>query len=920
MWMSVKAGLRALLRGRAVEHELDEELADFMDASAAEKMRRGMAEHDAQRAARIEMGSTNAVKHGIRSVGWEIRMEIFWKDVRQSVRALLRTPGFTAIAVLSLALGIGANAAIFSLLKQVLLAQMPVREPKQLVLFGKSTGGGINGGIDLGVNDHFTYDFAQQLAKAPGPFEGVASYASMLPTTSVRISSQTAATQERTMLVSGNFFSVLGLRPMLGRAIGPADTQTPGSSPVLVVSYRFWQQQLSASPDVLGRAITVNGTTYTIVGVLPEAFQGLRRELSPPDLWLPLTMSESIMQFQGMFQPRSIYFLHMLARRKAGDSLASDQAWLDRQMRDYVKAGEGGNIPRDRQQEIERITSKLTPGAQGVQVLGQQYGDSLGILMGVVGVVLLIACANLANFLLARAVARQRETATRLALGSTRGRIVRQSLVEALVLSLAGGASGIVVAFTASRALIAFVAQSATYTALSPWPDRTVLLFTLGISLAAGVLFGLAPALEAARSGAGPALHAGARTSGATGGRARRLWPRALVTAQIMLSLLLLVAAGLFLGTLRNLSTQDLGFERTQLLLAEFDPHLAGYTPEQVPALNARLIERIEATPGVRGAALSATPPISFGAWHSSIHPAGYTPGPKEDMGSTLNRVSGRYFETVGIPMAVGRAIAPSDTATTMKVAVINQTVANKFYPHGDAVGHMLEIDIDTVEGPWLIVGVARDSKAGQLRSETPRMVYMPLAQIRGKKGEGINDSIANTIEVRVTGDPEKAIASLHAAVASVDPNLPLLRVRTIEQHLEGFMSHEMLISRLTAIFAGLALLLACIGVYGVMSFNVARRNNEIGVRIALGATSGGVQWMVLRESLMLLAVGLMLGLPLTVMAVRLIRAQLFEMSPYDPATFATAVAVLAAITVLAAWIPARRAARVSPMEALRCD
>lgn len=920
MWRSLKAGLRGLLRTGAVERELDEELAEFAEASRADKIRRGMTETEARTAARAEIGSTNAVKHHIRSVGWELRMEILWKDVRQGVRALLRTPGFTAIAVLSLALGIGANAAIFSLLKQVLLEQMPVRSPQQLVLFGKSTGAGILGGVDLGTFDQFTYDFARQLEKDPGPFDGVAGYSSLAPTVSFRAASDAPAAQVQTTLVTGNFFTVLGAHPMLGRLLGPADAQTVDGNPVAVVSYRFWQRELSSDNSVVGRTVTVNGTPFTIIGVLPQSFNGLRRELTPPDLWMPLTMTRTAMQQPGMLEPRSLYFLHMLARRRVGDNLAGDQAWLDRQVRQYVKAGEGATIAPDRIQEIERLHVQLMPGAHGVQVLGGQYGDALGILMAVVGVVLLIACANLANFLLARAVTRQRETATRLALGSTRARIVRQSLIEALLLSAVGGALGLGVAFGASRALIALVAHDAAYTALSARPDTTILLFTVGVSLAAGLLFGLAPALETAHSQAGPALNSSARTVGASGGRARRWWPKALVTAQIMLSLLLLVSAGLFLRTLRNLSAQDLGFERTHLLLAQFEPRLAGYTAEQVPALNARLLERIAAAPGVRGAALSAAPPISFGAWQSSIHPSGYTPGPKEDLSSVLNRVSGHYFETVGIPMVSGRAIAPTDTATTLKVAVINETVAKKFYPRGDAVGHMLKVDIDTVEGPWLIVGVARDSKTGNLRGETLRMVYMPLAQIRGKKGEGIDDGIANTIEVRVAGDPQKAVAGLRAAVAGVDPNLPLLQVRTIEQHLETFMSHETLISRLTAIFAGLALLLACIGVYGVMSFNVARRNNEIGVRIALGATGGGVQWMVLRESLALLAAGLALGLPLAVLAGRLVRAQLFEMSPYDPTTLAVAVAVLAAITVLAAWLPARRASRVNPMEALRCD
>ena len=387
-----------------------------------------------------------------------------------------------------------------------------------------------------------------------------------------------------------------------------------------------------------------------------------------------------------------------------------------------------------------------------------------------------------------------------------------------------------------------------------------------------------------------------------------------------MFCLLLLVGAGLFLRTLRNLEDQDFGFERTHLLIAEFAPELAGYKPEQAPALNQRLIERLSAIPGVRSAALSEAPPISFGSWSSSFSASGYTPAPKEDMNSVLNRVSGQYFETAGISIVAGRAIAPSDSANSMKVAVINETIAGKFFPKGDAIGHKVKIDIDTVEGPWQIVGVARDTIAGNPRDNPARMVYIPLAQIAGKHGEGIDESFADTIILRTAGDPTSTISGLRSAIAGIDPNLPILQVRTMQEHLETFMSQETLESRLTAIFAALAVLLAAIGLYGVMSFNVARRSNEIGIRIALGASGGGVQWMVLRESLALLAAGLVVGIPSALAAARLVRAQLYQMSPFDPVIFMGATIGIAAVTVLSAWLPARRAAAVDPMTALRCE
>ena len=424
------------------------------------KLRRGMPAEQAARAARVEMGSSNAVKHHIRSATWESRMEIFLRDLKYCVRGLLRSPGFTLIAVLSLALGIGANTAIFTLIKQVLLEHLPVRDPQQLVTFGPSHGGGILGGIDLGTADMFTYDFARQLE------------AESRPIPRRRRLRQRFANGERSPLqhrrqplqipanlVSGNFFDVLGAAPLLGRAIAPFDAATPDSNAVAVISHHFWQQSLSSDPAVIGKTISINATPFTVIGVMPEAFHGITQELEPPDIWVPITMIQEILLEPDMLEPRMLDFMHMVARRGPHSQLAADQAWLDRQIRDYVRAGEGASITPARQQEIEHINVRLVSAAHGVSRLRSRYGDSLKILMAIVAVVLLIACANLANFLLARAIARQREVATRLALGSSRGRIIRQSLLEALLLSLSGGVFGLALAFAATRALIAFVAR-----------------------------------------------------------------------------------------------------------------------------------------------------------------------------------------------------------------------------------------------------------------------------------------------------------------------------------------------------------------------------------------------------------------------------------------------------------------------------
>jgi predicted permease len=949
---NVAAGVRSLMGRKRVEGEMDEELRGFLEASAEDKKRAGMTPEEAARAARVEMGSANAVKHRVWSARWESTLEGLLQDTRVSARMLAKTPGFTAIALLSLALGIGGNTAIFTLINQVMLHNLPVRDPEQLVTFGNSNSAGIAGGIDIGSYSLFPWYFARQLQADPGPFQGIASYCSFSDQVSIRLpaadgatASNAAAVLARASLVSGNYFDVLGAQPFMGRAISLADDSTPGSGAVVMLSHHFWQQSLSSDPAILGKTININGTPFAVIGVMPEAFHGVKQDLEPPALWTPVSMQTVVLTTPSLLTANDgAYFLNVFGRLSAQaasnkGALAQSQNWLDQQIRTAIRVQEGAKLTPARLQEINHITEPLVSAAHGVSSLRSRYSGSLMILMCVVGLVLLIACANLANFLLARAATRRREIATRLALGSSRARIVRQCLIETFLLSFAGGMLGLGIAYAATRALIAFVSQGTSYIAMNPAPDTTVLLFTLGVSLFTGLLFGLAPAFLASRTGAANNLSAGSRTAESSGGKQARFWPKALVTAQVMLSLLLLVGAGLFLRTLRNLENQDYGFERTHLLLAEFNAGLAGYKPSQAPGLHQQLLERLSALPGVKSAALALTPPISGGNWSSNISFAGYTAAPKENTNSNLNRVSGKYFETAGIAVVAGRAINDGDTLNRQKVAVINQAVAKHFFPKGDALGRSLTVGINNVKGPWQIVGIARDTKSGNPRNtDTDWMTYLPLAQIEPfnsvdtsspATGAGAasptppeenQNRFASLVLLRTTGDPAHSIGDLRAVVASIDPNLPLLKVTTIQEQVEDFIAHDQLVSTLTGLFSVLALLLAAIGLYGVMSYNVVRRSNEIGIRIALGAQAQTVLWMILNESLLLLAVGVSLGLPLTFTATYYIKSQLFGLSAMDPATFAVALAVVSAMTLLAAWLPARRATRVDPMVALRCE
>lgn len=948
-WLAnLLGGIKSLFQKNRVERELDEELEGYLAAAVEHKVRNGVAPGVARREALAELGSGNSVKHKIWSSRWESALDSLFHDLRIGVRSLRKSPGFTAVALLSLALGIGGNTAIFTLINQVLLRNLPVREPRQLVAFGDSIFGGIAGGIELGgFGGYFPWDFARQLEENPGPFQGIAAYGSFSNKASVRppnAGAGEAALLTPVNLVSGNYFGVLGAQPLLGRTILPSDDAAPGSGAVVVLSYRFWRQSFSSDPGIVGKTITLNGAPFEVVGVMPEAFHGFREELEPIGLWTPISMQPVVLQQPSMLLPHSgLFFLHIFGRLSpqaatGKAAFGQSQNWVNQQVHAATRANEGASISQERQQEIERISVPLVPAANGVSIIRSQYGDSLQILMAVVVVVLLIACANLANFLLARSATRQREITTRLALGSSRTRIVRQSLIETLLLSFVGGVLGLGFAFAATRSLIAFVSRGNADVAMSPTPNLPVVLFTLGVSLVTALLFGLAPAVVASRVGDRRPLNTSARTAQGGGGRSSRFWSKTLVTAQVTLSLVLLVGSGLLIRTLNNLQNQDYGFERTHLLLADFNPKLAGYLPHDTPALDQLLLERLSAIPGVRSVALSATPPISPGSWSSNIIPPGYTPAPKENMVSILNRVSGQYFETAGIPIIAGRPITPADTASSLKVAVVSESIARKYYPHGDAIGRNLTIGIDSVKGPWQIVGIARDTKSGNPRDTDPvRMTYIPLAQIEpfmpGENQPGTpasaaatapreenQDRYANTILLRTAGDPAKTVADLSNAVASVNPNLPLLRVTTIQDQVSSLISNDELISRLTTLFSVLALLLAAIGLYGVMSYNVVQRTSEIGVRIALGAQLQAVLWMVLKESLILLLIGVVLGLPLAYAATNGIKSQLFGLSAVDPLTFGAAIVVVSGMTILAAWLPARRAARVDPLTSLRCE
>jgi predicted permease len=914
-------GIKALRNKDRRNHDIDEELQSYREASVEEKLRLGMTRQSAIRATSIEIGSPESVKHRVWSATWESTAESLWQDIRYGARQLLKSPGFSLVAILSLALGIGANTAIFTLINDLLLKSLPVRDPQQLVSFGTANGGGILGGLDAGPVDIFSYDFYKHLDREqqqhPDFLQGITAFSSFPIMISVRSSqaSNRPATQATSYLVSGTFFTVLGAEPILGRSIAPADTRAPGSSPVAVLSYRYWQQDLAADPAVIGRTININGTLFNVIGVMPANFYGVDLNEQSPDMWLPITMQPQVMLQPAMLDASRLYWLHIIARRNTNVRVSQSQAWITTQWQQFETALEGAQISDARREEISRSFVELLPGGSGISHLRATYEGPLAVLMGIVAIVLLIACANLANFLLAKAASREREFSTRLALGSSRARIVRQVLTETLLLAFTGGALGLILAFLGTRALIKFIVVGPTsHTALAANPDLRVLAFTSAICLLTGLLFGIAPALRVSRINAAGALSANTRTPSSAGGRSARFLPNTLVVAQVALSLVLLAVAGLFLRTLHNLQNHDLGFNRTNLLLVRTSPKFAGYKPEQLNALYERILTRMDALPGVRSATISGGLPIWHGNWGSPIAIQGRPTKSNEDVSTFLQRVSPDYFQTVGIPLLRGRAIGAQDTASSLKAVVVNQTLADKYFPRGNAIGHSFTIGDPDVKGPWQIVGIARDATYNHAGEAPESMAYLALEQLTE------NDHYAYWLQVRTIGDPASVAGEVRAALAEIDPNLPILDVLTIGEHLDDLIDQQRLVSQLSSFFSLLALSLCAIGLYGVMTYSVVRRTNEIGVRMALGAPSQKVLWMVLKESLLLLAIGVALGIPAAMAAARAVRTGLFGLSPADLPTLIAAVATITVVTLIAAWFPARRATRIDPLVALRYE
>ena len=930
--------IRSLFRRRQEEQQLYDELQFHLDRQIEQNLAAGMPPEEARYAALRLFGGLPQIKKECRDMRQTQFIDTLLRDISYSLRQLRRSPGLTAIVVLSLALGIGANTAIFSLIDAVMLKLLPVKDPGQLLLMSwavRSKPGiipsflrSLSGEMDQDPTGRFTstsfsYPAFEDIRARNQVFAGVLGFADA-DRLNVGAGGQPGLAVGQ--FVSGDYFSTLGVQAFLGRTITPVD-DTLRASPAAMISYDYWAQRFGRDPAVLGRAITVNGVPFTLVGVTPPEFFGLQPGRAI-EVWIPLHTQPQVwpepeVRKAAKFSARDDWWVVVMGRLKQRITEQQARAELDVILRQNVAptAPHEAHGSQSVSPELPRV--ELAPASKGLNALRHQFSRPLFVLMAVVVLVLLIACANVANLLLARAMSRQKEVAVRLALGAGRRRLVRQLLTESALLATGGGVLGAILAYRVSDVLLVFMSSGREPVQLHVSPDLRVLGFTALISVFTGILFGLAPALRGTRLDLTTALKEGA------GGVFRRGRPlrgarlglgKALVASQAAMSLVLLIGAGLFVRTLRNLSSQDIGFDRSNLLLFGIAPALAGYKGEKLASFYQELQRRIEALPGVRSVSLSQNRLINGGVSITGFFLQGYSPqaGGTETNdpwhgGVHVNQVGPSFFETVGIPLLIGRTLNAGDAGKSAKVAVINTTLVRKRLGNANPIGRRFGFGDEKSSSDITIVGVVGDAKYSDLRKEPPPTVYVPYTQNPEEPG-------AMNYEVRTAGDPKNWIGSVRQTVLGLDKSLPLFDINTETQQIEQATFQERLFARLLSFFGLLALVLACVGLYGVMAYGVARRTNEIGLRMALGAERGRVLWMVLGETWWLMAAGVCIGLPLALAACRLVSSMLFGLKPADPLTIATATLILVAVAALAGYLPARRASRVDPMVALRYE
>jgi predicted permease len=849
-------------------------------------------------------------------------LETLIQDARYAMRILRQNPGFASVAILSLALGIGANTAIFTLIDTVLLRLLPVRNPQELVAVAlnpdKPSVGFSNPDYEY-IRDH-NKSFSGVMAYGGGG-SGVAFE---VPAEGVHATAQLVSN----LMVSGNYFDVLGVTPAVGRLFTPDDNRKEDAHPWVVLDYSFWQRRLGGDPTIVGRHITLNGSPFNVVGVSRSGFTGAVVG-SHPDMYTPIMMYREIQRGAREWNTRHQWWLTVIARLKPGVSMEGARPETDLLWKQILANDPESKPPAAYDKDYsQRNRGTLLEASGGYTYLRSQIQKPLMVLMIVVALVLLIACANVANLLLARATVRQREIAIRLAVGAARGRLIIQLLIETLMIAVLGGIVGIGIAWWGVRVLLTFFPKRAIPLQFDLTPDWRLLAFSFGMCLLVGLICGIAPAIQTTR----PNLTGALKNESTAIGGLRFDLRRALVILQVATSLLLLIGAGLFVRSLSNLKGLDPGFVREGVLIVDTNPRALGYKSQQVRDYFERVIDRLRAIPGVRATSLANITPLSGSRWNSSISVEGYTRRADEKPWIDMNSVSPGYFATMRIPMLVGRDFGPQDNPAVSPdpkpptkdrrdaeplpppapVAIVNEAFARKFFPNQNALGgHFTQSDKFDMAKSFEIVGVVKNSNYFDIRKEVEPMIYVPVWRF-GAYGAAIC--------IRTSGRPKLLTNAVRRELAHVDGAVPVLATTTLEDQFDDNIAQERTVTTLCGFFGSLAVLLAAIGLYGVMAYNVTRRYHEIGIRMALGAEPRNVLWLVLRDSAWMIGIGVLIGLPVAFMLTRLVESFLYGLSPQDPVSITLATIGLMIVTGIAAYMPALRATRVDPLIALRYD
>ena len=843
-------------------------------------------------------------------------------DLKLALRQFRKSPGFAATVILTISLGIGANVAIFTLVHAILMKSLPVADPARLYRIGDLDDCCVSGGFinDNGDFDLFSYDLYRNFEQTAPEFEQLAAFQSGHNTMNVRAGTATAKA-ETGEYVSGNYFSTFGIGAFAGRMLQPAD-DIPGAAPVAVLSYQAWQAVHAGNPQVIGSTFYIQNQPFTIVGISPPGFFGDRIDSNPAALWIPLNDEPIIEGQTSILKQPETNWLYVLGRVKPGTNPGSLQAKLTTGLRQWLATVPAYTI-NGRDTQIKKQYVVLAPGGAGVQNLQIETSSGLHLLMTISGLVLLVACANIANLLLAKSATRRAQTSISMALGASRHRLIRQMLVESVLLGCAGGVVGIAVAYAGARMILTLAFPDSPNLPIHASPSLAVLAFAFALSLLTGLIFGVVPAWISSHSDPAEALRGVNRST-----RDRASLPqKSLIVVQAALSLVLLVGAGLLTQSLRNLEHQNFGIATANRYVFHFDPAGAGYTVATVPAFNERVEREFSSLPGIQSAGLALYSTLEGNNWGEGIYIEGRpAPAPETDNGSSWDRVSPHFFDTVGQPILRGRGFTEHDTATSPMVAVVNQAFVKKFFPNDDPIGHHFGTFDQKYSADYEIVGIVANAKYNNPHDDFRPMYFRPMTQLNTTMTERhfitaeTRSIFPNSITLRYTGDAASLESLIRRTLANINPNLTVLDFHSLDYQVAGNFNQERLISRLTSLFGILALVLASVGLYGITSYSVARCTSEIGLRMALGANRGNVVALVLRSASWQVGLGLALGIPAALLGAHFMASQLYGVRTYDPLTLAAAVLILSAFAAIAGFIPARRAASIEPMNALRTE